>query len=160
MENDFIKELAFKGFTARVKRLSDQLLYDARKLYETIEIGIEPNWHLVFMLLKQEKELTVTEIAQQLGFSHPAIIKIVKKMKEHGYVESKIDSEDNRRFFIKLSEKALVHLPILEKKWETIQEVVQELIDESFLQKLTEVENKLNEENLYQRCLKKFQDND
>lgn len=160
MENDFIKELAFKGFTARVKRLSDQLLYDARKLYETIEIGIEPNWHLVFMLLKQEKELTVTEIAQKLGFSHPAIIKIVKKMKEHGYVESKIDSEDNRRFFIKLSEKALVHLPILEKKWETIQEVVQELIDESFLQKLTEVENKLNEENLYQRCLKKFQDND
>jgi len=160
MENDFIKELAFKGFTARIKRLSDQLLYDARKLYEEIEIGIEPNWHLVFLLLKHKKELTVTEIAQQLGFSHPAIIKIVKKMKEQGYVESKVDNEDNRRFLITLSEKAMIHLPILEKKWETIQEVVQAFIDESFLQQLTEIENKLNEENLYQRCLNKFQNND
>jgi len=160
MNNDFIRELAFKGFTARVKRLSDQLLYDARKLYEEINIGIEPNWHLVFLLLKKEKELTVTEIAQQLGFSHPAIIKIIKKMKEQGFVQSTLDTKDNRRQPIQLTDKGINNLPALEEKWEVIQDVVTELIGNEFLENFNDLETALKERNLYQRCLDKFKNHE
>ena len=74
MKDDFLQELVFVGFTARMKRISDSLMYDARKIYEDLDIGIEPNWHLIFLLLKKEEQLTVTEIAQKLGFSHPVVM--------------------------------------------------------------------------------------
>lgn len=160
MKNDFIKELTFKGFTARIKRLSDLLLYDARRIYETTNIGIEPNWHLIFLLLKKEKSLTVTEISQRLGLSHPAIIKIVKKMKQSGYIDHAVDEKDNRKQLLRLTTKGLEELPFLEEKWEIIQSTIKELVDLEFLEKLGEVESRLSQKSLFERCSQKFENHE
>jgi len=156
MKNDFLKQLHSKGFTARIKRLSDTLIYNAREYYKHSILDIEPNWHLIFLLLKEKKQLTVTEIAFTLGFSHPAIIKIVKKMKEHGYLESIADKNDSRKQQIQLSEKAIKKLPEMEEEWLKIQEVIDEFVDDEFLQKLGEVEEKLAELSFMERCQKRF----
>ncbi|TNE55931.1 MAG: MarR family transcriptional regulator [Bacteroidetes bacterium] len=160
MEDDFIKTLDYAGFTARIKRLSDGLIYDARKLYEYLDIGIEPNWHLIFLLLKKEKQLTVTEIAQQLGFTHPAIIKIIRKMKELGYAQSHVDPEDSRKQLIQLTQKGLDELPDFEEKWKKISLAVQEMVDPGLMQKLNELEQMLSEQSLYERCLTKIEGNE
>ncbi len=151
MKDDFLQELVFVGFTARMKRISDSLMYDARKIYEDLDIGIEPNWHLIFLLLKKEEQLTVTEIAQKLGFSHPAIIKIIKKMKEAGYIESITDIKDSRRQLLQLSEKSIKDLPIFEKEWTAIEKNIEDIVDKAFLQKLSEVEEKLQNGGLFER---------
>lgn len=152
MQDDFLQSLEFVGFTARIKRISDGLLYDARNVYKEIDFDIEPNWHLIFLLLKKEGELTVTQIAQKLKFSHPAVVKIVKKMKERGYVLSGADEHDSRKQLLKLSPKSLHELPRFEREWDQIQEVIQEFVDVDFLQKLAEMEKKLEEKGLFQRC--------
>jgi len=151
MEKDFLKELAFVGFTARVKRISDLLMYDARKVYEDLQIGIEPNWHLIFLLLKKEKQLTVTEIAYKLKFSHPAVIKIIKKMKDKGYIESITDSNDSRKQLLQLSIKSINELPRFEKEWDRIEMIIQEFVDADFLAKLSEIENDLQQHGLFER---------
>jgi DNA-binding MarR family transcriptional regulator len=153
MEKDFIQSLQFAGFTARIKRLSDQLLYSARDVYAHLDTDIEPNWHLVFLLLKQEEALTVTEIAQHLRFSHPAVIKIVKKMKERDYLSSRTDEQDSRRQLIALTSKSLEILPILETKWDEIQQTIQGFVTPEFLQELVNIENQLTERNLYERYI-------
>ena len=149
MKDDFLQQLQFVGFTARMKRISDSLMYDARKIYEDLNIGIEPNWHLIFLLLKKEGQLTVTEIAQTLGFSHPAIIKIVKKMEEKGFIQRIADPNDSRKQLLQLSEKSIEMLPRFEEEWNKIEEVIQDIVDDAFLQKLAEVEEKLQHTSLF-----------
>lgn len=151
MKEDFLKELEFVGFTARIKRISDSLMYDARKVYEDLGIGIEPNWHLIFLLLKKENQLTVTQIAQKLQFSHPAIIKITKKMKEKGYLISITDSKDSRKQLLQLSEKGVKELPLFEKEWDKIETIIKEFVDQDVLDKLQGIEEKLNESGLFDR---------
>ncbi len=159
MEKDFLRTLEYAGFTARIKRLSDTLMYEARSIYDGTEIDIEPNWHLIFLLLKEEKELTVTEISKKLGFSHPAIIKITKKMKDQGYLEGVVDGRDSRKTLLRLSSKSLEKLPQFEQKWEVIQSIIGNVIGQDFLPRLAEVEDNLKEKNLKERFIEKNENN-
>ncbi len=153
IQEDFIRDLQESGFTARIKRLSDSMLYAARKLYKTLDLDIEPNWHLIFLLLKKEEVLSITDISSKLHFSHPAIIKIIKKMKEKGYVTSFSNPSDSRKQMIKLSDKALKELPKLEEKWNSIHNVIEDLIEKDFLEKLSSIENQLATKSLSERVI-------
>ncbi len=155
MKSDFLNELGVVGFTARIKRMSDSLIYDARKIYENLNLEIEPNWHLVFLLLKKEKSLTVSQIKQHLGLSHPAIIKIVTKMKKSEFLVSKIDDKDTRKKIIQLTEKGIIALPKLEENWQLVEDKLSEFVDEEFLEKLNQVEASLGGKSLYQRFIEK-----
>lgn len=151
MEKDFIKGLEFIGLTARINRLSDTLNYSARAHYRDLKLGIEPNWHLVFLLLKKHEKLTITSIANKLHLSHPAVIKIVKKMKEAGFLKSSTDKKDGRKNYIQLSTKAREKLPHLEIEWDKIQLVIKELANKDFMKNLSEFEHKLNEKSFKER---------
>ena len=144
MDSDFLQSLGQMAFTARIKRLSDSMLYDSRKYYNSSELDIEPNWHVIFLLLKHENELSVTEVAKRLRFSHPGIIKIVKKMKEKGYLVSFLDPNDQRRTLLSLSKKGWKQLPGLERKWQAMEAVIKEVVSDQFLADLAKIENKLN----------------
>ncbi len=158
MKNDFLTELGYSGFSARLKRISDALLYSTRDLYKSLDLEIEPNWHLIFLLLKKEESLSVTEIASRLQFSHPAVIKMVKKMKERGYLFSVVDGIDSRKKLLSLSKKAKSDLPKFEKIWDTIQSVIEELIgDENVLfQDLQLLEKNIKEESIKERAKAKL----
>lgn len=151
MNQDYIASLDYIGFTARIKRLSDLLIYSARAHYKTIDIGIEPNWHLIFLILKDKKQLTITDIAQHLRLSHPAVIKIISKMKTSGYIKSTAGLLDQRKQYISLSNKALKDLPRFESEWRKIEAVIKALIDKDFLEKLTEIEHKLETNSFIER---------
>jgi len=158
MQEDFLQSLAYIGFTARIKRLSDGLMYDARRIYAHSQLEIEPNWHLVLLLLKKEKELTVTQIAKQIGFSHPAIIKITQKMKEKGYLHSKPDLLDSRKSLLFLSQKSLDQFPVFESKWKRVETILEALVDDSFLSQLTDLENQLKENGVSGRFITQSED--
>lgn len=148
---DFLQTLEFAGFTARIKRLSESMMYDAKTLYKASRIDIEPNWHLLFLLLKTKGELSVTEIAQELGFSHPAIIKITQKMAGKGYLESIDHPTDSRKKLLKLTPQSIKQLPEFEKNWSVIESVIQEFVDADFLNKLSQIEDKLAEKKMVER---------
>lgn len=157
MEKDFLQGLEFAGFTARVKRLSDNLLYDARKVYQVNTMGIEPNWHLVFLLLKEEKKLSITDLAKSLDFSHPAVIKITKKMESKGFLESNTHPKDKRCQLLQLSKKGIEMLPFFEEKWDNFKVAISELVEEDFLIELTKLETRLKEVSFFDRCQESLQ---
>ncbi len=127
MDKDYLKELEYLGLIARLKRLSDNMLYSIRDMYSLKGFEIEPNWHLVFLLLKKHKTRTMTEISDSLGISQPAVVKIINKMKKKGYLEVIVDDKDSRKKQLTLSKKAKKELPDFEKVWDCGQATIQEL---------------------------------
>lgn len=155
VQSDFLKELGYLGLIARLKRLSDSMLYSIRDLYKLKGIDIEPNWHLVFLILKKHKRRTMTEIADAFNLSQPAIVKVIDKMKKKGYIDVIIDSNDNRKRQLQLSQKAIKDLPMFENIWAAGQESIKEMLekDEMFLDLLEKIERHLENNNFKERVL-------
>lgn len=155
---DFLQQIGLAGLNSRIKRLSDDLLYSTRDYYKKAGLDIEPNWHLIFLLLENHKSLTITEISQELRMSHPACVKIINKMKKKDYIDTKTDKNDARKQLIELSDKAKNKLPEFHKHWEACIRTSEELIEKSphFIQELTEFENLVADKNYMERTLKNY----
>jgi len=119
MENkDFVKELGYLGLTMRLKRISDAMMHEGRRLYNDLDVDIEPNWYVIFKLLKSRGAMTVTEIADSILMAHPSVITITNKMMNSGYLISEKDENDSRKRVLDLSDRAIKMLPEYEKIWE------------------------------------------
>lgn len=152
---DFLQEIEFAGLNSRLKRLSDDLLYSTREYYKEVGLDIEPNWHLIFLLLEKHEALTITEISQKLRMSHPACVKIINKMKKKGYVNTQADPDDLRKQLLKLSSKAINNLPSFHKHWDACIKTSKDLMKNSpdFFNELAEFENLVAEESYKARTL-------
>lgn len=157
MKQDFLQELGYLGFTMRLKRLSDKLLQDGRRLYKTIDFDIEPNWYGIFILLQKEPQLTVTEIADHLDLSHASAIASINKMIKNGYLEAVQGSKDKRKRQLSLTQKALDKLPAYSRLWDAGRESVSQLLEgTNLLAELTLLENQLKEQDFEARTLRNW----
>jgi DNA-binding MarR family transcriptional regulator len=115
--NDFLKELGYLGFTVRLKRLSDAMMHDGRRMYRELDVDIEPNWFVIFKLLNSRGQMTVMEISESIMMAHPSVIAITNKMIDKGYLISEKDKTDSRKRVLELSDRAIKMLPEYEKIW-------------------------------------------
>ncbi|CAM4396183.1 MarR family winged helix-turn-helix transcriptional regulator [Zobellia nedashkovskayae] len=154
--NDFLTEIEFAGLNSRIKRLSDEILYSTRDYYKTMGLDIEPNWHLIFLLLEKYESMTITDISQELRMSHPACVKIINKMKKKGYVNSRTDDNDLRKQLLELSEKSLKQLPVFREHWNAGAKTTKDLMENSphFIEELKEIELRISEKSYKERTLK------
>lgn len=142
MEIDFIKKQGYKALDNRLKRISDRMFHDTRKFFKRIDLDVEPSWHLVFKLLKEKNTLTMAEIAQNLGYTHPSMVVMLKKMTAKGFIVSEKDPNDGRKQNIKLTQKALDLLPELEHIWNSCEKAIYILLerDLSIIEHLDKIE--------------------
>lgn len=147
MRKDFLIEMEYPGLTARLKRLSDSFVYQTKEFYKSRNIEIEPNWHMIFLLLIKHGQLTVMQISEALDLSHPAIVKLINKMKNKGYIISNKDKEDNRKYQLELSDKAKAELPLLQQYWEAGNQAIEEMMNHNkeLLEQLEIVEKNMDE---------------
>lgn len=156
MEQDFLKDLGLLGVTARIKRLSDSLFYSIKELYKSQGIDIEPGWHLVLLILKEKKRVSMIEIAEMLNLSKPAVTKMINKMQGMGYVIIVSDKNDARKKMLELSEKAKRELPGFGKVWKAGQKAVQQILEGNphFMDSLSAFEKNQSEESFSERAIK------
>ena len=159
MERDFIKELGYKALDNRLKRISDKMFHDTRKFFKHIKLDVEPSWHLVFKLLKENEILTMVEIAEYLGYSHPSMVVLLKKMADKGYIISEKDAFDKRKQNIKLTQKSIDLLPSLEQVWESCENAIFNMLNEdlTIIKHLDEIENSLKNIPLNERFNNEYQ---
>lgn len=158
MERDFIREQGYRALDNRLKRISDRMLHDTRKFFKQIEWDVEPSWHLVFKILKENNGITMAEIAEQLGYSHPSMVVTLKKMTAKGYIYSEKDPDDGRRFNIYLTRKSYDLLPELEQIWACCEDALYKMLQEdlSVLKYLDHIEASLREEPLDKRFKREY----
>jgi len=158
MNSDFIKDLGYKALDSRLKRISDRMSHDVRKFYKELNIDIEPNWYLLFMLLQKAEEIPIAAIADSLGYSHPSVAIIVQKMAHKGYLQVKKDSEDKRKQMVSLTDKAMKMLPQLEQIWHSCERAILKMLadDLGILHYLDSIDLELKNKNFHNRFKEEF----
>ena len=155
--NDFLKELGYIGFTVRLKRLSDAMMHEGRRMYSELDIDIEPNWFVIFKLLQSRGEMSVMEISESIMMAHPSVIAITNKMIDRGYLNSEKDKNDSRKRVLDLSARAIKMLPEYEKIWKAGEEGVEEaLFGLDALDLITTLESKYFAKGFAERTIKQL----
>ena len=73
---------------SRLRRLQDMLKTSADRIYSLYGIEIDGRWFPVLYMLSQKESCTVTELAESIGQTHPAVSQVVRAMSKKGLVES------------------------------------------------------------------------
>lgn len=154
MTKDVIQQLGALAFASRLRRLSERLMQDVSRVYQELDVEFEPRWFPVTFLLGQNSPQSVTEVAEALGLTHPAVSQIAARMESAGLLQSEKDRADERRRLLSLSEHGNEVLRTLRPVWTAIERCTAELIQESgqdFLGGLEKIEKRLDRSNMYDR---------
>lgn len=157
---DFTRRKGSGAFGTRLRRLSERLDRDVSRLYTDFGVEFEPRWYPVVALLAEEKDLSVVEIAESLGLTHPAVSQVTKQLLDEGLLRAEKDPGDERRRLLALTTKGQNRMKKLEPLWQAIVEATDEIISTEvpgLLILLTELDDALNEESLGERVQKRLE---
>ncbi|MEJ5960879.1 bifunctional helix-turn-helix transcriptional regulator/GNAT family N-acetyltransferase [Pedobacter immunditicola] len=104
---EFYDKVGTVAIGSRLRMLTEKITEDAANIYKLYHIEMQPKWFPVFYVISQGEEKTVTEIAKEIGHSHPSVSKIVSEMYKGGLILEKKDQTDGRKTLVKLSKKGL-----------------------------------------------------
>jgi DNA-binding MarR family transcriptional regulator/N-acetylglutamate synthase-like GNAT family acetyltransferase len=100
---DFYTRTGKMALGSRLRRLSEEMTEQAAGIYDLYEIDLQPKWFPVFYSLSAMQEKSITDIAREIGHTHPSVSQIVREMAIKGYVVEKKGTADGRKNFVLLS---------------------------------------------------------
>jgi MarR family transcriptional repressor of mepA len=150
-----INESGILALSTRLQRLSEQLRKDGALIYREFGIDFEPKWFPVIFTLHHKKILSVVEIANEIGYSHPSTISLLKELEKQKMIISKKDKFDERKRLIELSPKGLDLIEKMKPVWELISTILGEIADNNnhLLRAIEEAEEKLAAQSFLQRAI-------
>lgn len=127
----FFNKVGKMALGSRLRLMSTMITDDAAKIYELHGIDFIPKWFPVFYLLSEEKEITITEIANEIGHSQPSVSKIVQEMIAAGLIQENVKTTDKRKNVIVLTEQGLLVFNKLKLQCVDVEAAVEDLIGDS-----------------------------
>ncbi len=100
---DFYTRTGKMALGSRLRRLSEQMTEQAAGIYDLYQVDLQPKWFPVFYSLSPIGEKSITDIAREIGHTHPSVSQIVREMATKGYVIEKRGEADGRKNFVLLS---------------------------------------------------------
>jgi DNA-binding MarR family transcriptional regulator/GNAT superfamily N-acetyltransferase len=100
---DFYDRTGKMALGSRLRRLSEQMTEQAAAIYNLYQVDLQPKWFPVFYSLSFTEEKSITDIAREIGHTHPSVSQIVREMSAKGYIVEKKGEADGRKNFILLS---------------------------------------------------------
>ncbi len=151
---DVVNELGELAIATRLKRLSERLSADVSKIYKESEVDFEARWFLILSLLESRKLMAITEIAEALQLSHPAIIQLVQELVQKNLIKTSLDKHDGRKRLVSLTATGKKTLDSIKPILVSIKEENIKWINAAsanLLTSLMELEKALDQQNMYQR---------
>jgi DNA-binding MarR family transcriptional regulator/GNAT superfamily N-acetyltransferase len=100
---DFYTRTGKMALGSRLRRLSEQMTEQAAGIYDLYQVDLQPKWFPVFYSLSSTEEKSITDIAREIGHTHPSVSQIVRELATKGYVVEKKGEADGRKNFVLLS---------------------------------------------------------
>src|SRR5258708_34961017 len=100
---DFYQLTGKMALGSRLRRLSEQMTEQAAGIYDLYQVDLQPKWFPVFYSLSSTEETSITDIAREIGHTHPSVCQIIREMATKGYVIEKKGEADGRKNFVLLS---------------------------------------------------------
>lgn len=128
---EFFDKVGKVALGSRLRLMTAIITDDAAKIYESYGMNFMPKWFPVFYTLIEEREITITEIANEIGHSQPSVSKIVQEMIAAGLVEESLKSNDKRRNIVGLTPQGVAFSKELKLQLNDVEAAVDGLITES-----------------------------
>ncbi|MBD3257550.1 GNAT family N-acetyltransferase [candidate division GN15 bacterium] len=134
---DILRDLGYLAFASRLKRLAERLMKDCSHLYRDSGLDFEARWFSTLFALKQHSPQGVTELADHLGLTHPAVNQVVGTMEKKKLVTTKRDRADERRRLVSITARGRKLLDDLQPLLIDIKEATRELVEETGVDLMT-----------------------
>lgn len=152
---NIIDESGILALSTRLQRLSEQLRKDGALLYKEYGIDFEPKWFPVIYTLYHKEILSVVEIANEIGYTHPSTISLLKELEKQKLIKSKKDKIDERKRLLQLTPKGRELIEEMKPVWAIMTTILSDIADNqnNLLQAINEAENKILHQSFLQRAL-------
>ena len=154
---DFIKELGNLAISSRMKRLTDRIMRGASKVYKSLNFDFEPRWFTVFYLLNSTSvPMSISEIANSLKISHPAVIQRTQMLIKRGLIKTFQDDEDRRKRLVVVTEKGRDLASKLQPIWNDFEIATARLFESigvDILHVVNKIERALDEREIAERII-------
>lgn len=128
---EFFNKVGKAALGSRLRLMTATITDDASKIYELYGIDFAPKWFPVFYTLAEQREITITEIASEIGHSQPSVSKIIQEMIGAGLVQENLKTDDKRKNNVVLSEKGIKISENMKQQLQDIDLAIDDLISNS-----------------------------
>lgn len=137
---------------SRMRKISESMYAGVDAVYRDQGIGLSSSCFAVLFLLRDGGRLGISELARDLGQSHPAVSQMSRKLIDAKVVREWPDPRDSRRRLLSLSSKGASLMRRLVPVWNAITAAVDEMNATLALSEaLTAVDRGLSERSFSQR---------
>jgi GNAT superfamily N-acetyltransferase/DNA-binding MarR family transcriptional regulator len=112
---------------SRLRKVAEALYAGVDEVYRSHGVELPSRCFPILFLLRDHGRLGISELAAELGQSHPAVSQMSRKLLEHGVVREWPDRADDRRRLLSLSRRGATLMTRLEPVWQAIVAAVAEL---------------------------------
>jgi len=112
---------------SRLRRVSESLYSGVDEVYASLGVGLSSRSFPVLFLLRDHGRTSISELAAQLGQSHPAVSQMSRKLLAAGVVREYPDPRDSRRRLLGLSPAGTALMARLAPAWDAIRSAVEDL---------------------------------
>ena len=128
---EFFDKVGKAALGSRLRLMTAIVTDDAAKIYELYGVDFVPKWFPVFYTLAEEREITITEIANEIGHSQPSVSKIIQEMISVGLIQESAKTDDKRKNNVALTEKGILISKKIKQQLEDIDVAIEGIITES-----------------------------
>jgi DNA-binding MarR family transcriptional regulator/ribosomal protein S18 acetylase RimI-like enzyme len=156
MAGDIITEQGAVFLGSRLKRLAERLQSDVAHVTERAGVAVQPGHYALLGTLDQYGPLTVSELANAMQISQPAVTRTLSRLLEMGLVGSSRVHRDQRHKTISLTAEGrsvLIRSKLL--VWPQVEKAVAGVLESlsgSFLDQVAAIEASLAERTLSERA--------
>ena len=125
---NFYESLGYLVLGSRLRRLSEAFLSEINKTYQAAGIEFDASWFPVFYLLSKNESLSIKELSDTTGVSHPAASQLVTNLKNKKLLKTTTSADDGRRQLVQLTKKGHVLLEQILPVWKALSLAMEELV--------------------------------
>ncbi|MET3036501.1 MarR family transcriptional regulator [Chryseobacterium sp. NRRL B-14859] len=150
-----INEAGILAISTRLHRLSEQLRKDGAMIYKAFGIDFELKWFPVIFTIYKKEIASVVEIANEIGYTHPSTISLLKELEKQELIQWKKDKQDERKRLFLLTDKGSKLIDSMQPVWELMSKILGDIADNknNLLAAIDEAEEKIANQSFYQRAL-------
>ena len=112
---------------SRLRKVSEALYTGVDDVYRSAGVELPSRCFPILFLLRDHGSLGISELAEKLGQTHPAVSQMSRKLRRHRVVRESPDPKDDRRRLLSLSAHGRSVMARLEPVWKAIVSAVADL---------------------------------
>lgn len=144
---------------SRLRKVSEAFYAGVDEVYRGAGVDLPSRCFPILFLLRDHGKLGISELAQRLGQTHPAVSQMSRKLLRHRVVRESPDPRDDRRRLLSLSPRGRTVMARLEPVWKAIIAAVGDLeADHPVSQHLTAIDQALEKRGFAARIRTRLED--